>query len=694
MRRIVLPMTALLLWTSVACLAQSTAPGETDPRWSDWPNTDTVFKPAKYASLDEWKQRREWLRGQVRFAAGLDPEPPRTPLNAKIFGRIEGDGYTIEKAYFESMPGVLVCGNLYRPRNASAECPAVACPHGHWAKGRITHEERGSIPARCITLTKLGAVVFAYDMVGYNDSGKQLDHRAAGWSEPANALWGFSMLGLQTWNGIRVLDFLQSLPDVDPQRIGVTGASGGGTQTFILSAIDDRVSVSAPVNMISSTMQGGCVCENAPLLRIGTDNMDIGALLAPKPLLMVSATGDWTKLTPQVEFPMIRGVYELYGAADRVANVHVDAEHNYNKASREAMYRFFGKHLLGRPDADSLKEGDIQVYKDEDLLVFAKDAPPANMLTFEQVRQQWKEMCRKQVEAMKPDNAENAEKLGDFVRRSLGYMIGSRFSKAGEVIRKELASDTNQLWPCKECVYVRDGRSVRVTEVGSVAASFNQGHRVTIVVPAEGLAVLDGMKTLKIDEGTPALKLIRRRANLSDRVLVVEPFGFRKPATQPAPGRGATKFFTCFNRSDSAEAVYDIVTVLGMAMSDERTKWVNLVGFGKMGPLCLVARAMVPPDAAEENGVACMLDMNEIDDSEEGAYLKHLDIPGIERVGGLRAIAAAAATGPMWLFNTGDKFDATWAEKAGAAYIAHIGVARETPGFEKLSNAINKLSEW
>jgi len=693
MRRIAIMTAALLLWMTGLSQAQTVSSTETGPRWSDWPNTDTVFKPTAYASRADWEKRREWLRGQVRFAAGLDPEPPRTPLNAKIFGRIEGDGYTIEKAYFESMPGVLVCGNLYRPRNASGKRPAVACPHGHWAKGRITHEERGSIPARCITLAKLGAVVFAYDMVGYNDSGKQLDHRAAGWSEPANALWGFSMLGMQTWNGTRVIDFLQSLPDVDPRRIGVTGASGGGTQTFILSAIDDRVSVAAPVNMISSTMQGGCVCENAPLLRIGTDNMDIGALLAPKPLLMVSATGDWTKLTPQVEFPMIRGVYELYGAADRVANAHIEAEHNYNKASREAMYRFFGKHLLGRPDADSLKEGDIQVYKDEDLLVFAKDAPPANTLTFDQARQQWKDMCRQQIEAMKPDNAENAERLGDFVRRSLGYMVGTRLPKADEVIRKELASDTNQLWPCKECVYVRDGRPVRVTEVGSGLAAHGMGHRVTIVVPAEGLAALDGMKTLKIDEGPPALKLIRLRANLSDRVLVVEPFGLRKPATQPAPGRGATKFFTCFNRTDAAEAVYDILTALGMVAHEDRTRQVNLIGFGKMGPLCLIARAMVPEEAAREKNAACIADMNKFDEGADEAYLKQVDIPGIERIGGLRAISAAAATGPMYLFNTGGKFDGTWAQKAGEVHKASVRVEREVVGFEEISTAMNRLSE-
>lgn len=691
MRRIVLS-TTVLLWMAVACAAQSAARIDSDPRWTDWPHTDTLFEPTRYASLDEWKQRREWLRGQVRFAAGLDPEPPRTPLNPHIFGRIEHDDYTIEKVYFESMPGVLVCGNLYRPKNVSAKCPAVACPHGHWGKGRITHEERGSVPARCITLARLGAVVFAYDMVGYNDSAKQFTHKAPIWAEPAHALWGLSVLGLQTWNSIRVLDFLQSLPDVDPQRIGVTGASGGGTQTFIVSAIDDRVSAAAPVNMISSTMQGGCVCENTPLLRIGTNNMEIGALLAPKPLLMVSATGDWTKLTPQVEFPMIRGVYELFGAADRVVNAHIEAEHNYNKASREAMYRFFGKYLLGRADADSLKEGDIQVEKDEDMLVFAKDASPANMLTFEEFRQQWKNMCRKQIEAMRPESAESAQKLGAFVRRALGYMVGSRFPKTGEAIRKELSSSADQLWPCTECVYVRDNRPVRVTEVGSMMASDGRGHRVTVIVPAEGLAVLEGMKTANAGDGSQTLELIRRRANLSDRVLVVEPFGLRKPATQPAPGRGATKFFTCFNRTDAAEAVYDILTVLATVMNENRTRRVTLIGFGKMGPLCLVARAMIPDEPAVEKNVACILDMNQFEEGVDEAYLKQVDIPGIERIGGLRVILAAAATGPIWLFNTGDKFDGTWAQKAGEVHKASVRVEREAVGFEEISTAINKLS--
>ena len=176
------------------------------------------------------------------------------------------------------------------------------------------------------------------------DSGEQIDH---GYGGEREGLWGLSLMGLQLWNAIRSVDFLESLPDVDNNRIGCTGASGGGTQTFMLTAVDDRIKVSAPVNMISAHMQGGCLCENAPNLRLDTSNIEIGALMAPKPLLLVSATGDWTKDTPKVEYPAIRSIYAHFDAEDKVHEVQIDADHNYNKDSREAVYAWFGKWFSG-----------------------------------------------------------------------------------------------------------------------------------------------------------------------------------------------------------------------------------------------------------------------------------------------------------------------------------------------------------
>ena len=300
----------------------------------------------------EWTEKAAALRQQIRVANGLVPTHERTPLNAEIFGRIEREDYSVEKVHFEPFPGFFTTGNLYRPLGKSGPFPGIVSPHGHWGRGRLENIERGSIPGRCINFAKQGYVIFAYDMIGYNDSGKQIEHHYGGARE---GLWGLSAMGLQLQNSIGSIDFLESLPDVDNERIGCTGASGGGTQTFILTAVDERIKVSAPVNMISATMQGGCICENAPNLRLDVSNIEIGALMAPRPLLLVSATGDWTVKTPTVEYPAIRSVYAHFDAEDKVHQVQVDAEHNYNQESREAVYAWFAKWFLGAEDTSGLK---------------------------------------------------------------------------------------------------------------------------------------------------------------------------------------------------------------------------------------------------------------------------------------------------------------------------------------------------
>jgi len=193
-------------------------------------------------------------------------------------------------------------------------------------------------------------------------------------------------MGWQLWNSIRAVDFVTSLPDVDANRIGATGASGGGTQTFLLMAVDPRIQAAAPVNMISATMQGG-VCENVPNLRVGgnndTSNMVIGALMAPRPLLLVSATGDWTRNTPNEEYPAIRSIYSLLGAAESVQQQQVDEQHNYNKQSREAVYRFFGEKLLG--SQGPVQEKRFQVEQLGDLLALHGRQRPENAVTFDEL---------------------------------------------------------------------------------------------------------------------------------------------------------------------------------------------------------------------------------------------------------------------------------------------------------------------
>ncbi len=286
-----------------------------------------------YSDKAAWEERRQMLRREILKGMNLDPLPERTPLNAEIGPKRIKDGYSVENVAFESLPGFFVCGNLYRPLDDSQEHPGILCPHGHFdgdslgAYGRF----RPDMQFRCATLARMGAVVFSYSMFAWGgESIWQLDTTAVIEQPLTENIWKHHdtafALTLQTWNSIRALDFLQELPDVDPGRIAVTGASGGGTQTFLLAAVDDRVSVSVPVVMVSCHFFGGCNCESGLPIHESkdhfTNNAEIAAMVAPKPMLMVSDGDDWTKTEPDLEYPFIKWIYSFYGAEDNVEQVH------------------------------------------------------------------------------------------------------------------------------------------------------------------------------------------------------------------------------------------------------------------------------------------------------------------------------------------------------------------------------------
>jgi dienelactone hydrolase len=353
---------------------------------------DTYPAP-QFVSRAGWNIRAAHIRELVLASAGLLPMPERTPLNAQVFGDLTRSDYIVSKAYFESLPGFFVTGNVYRPIG-SGPFPAILSPHGHWAYGRLENSATASVPGRAINLARQGFVVFTYDMIGYNDSW-QLEHRSFGGQR--EKLWGLSMAGLQLWNGIRGLDFLESLPYVQRGRIGATGASGGGTQVFLLAAVDERVAVAAPVNMISLHMQGGCLCENQPGLRVDTNNVEIAATIAPRPLLMVSATGDWTSKTLEREYPAVRALYALQGAPDRVHAVRFEAPHNYNRESREAVYGWMARWLQNAPPGVRREESAFTPDPLPDLLVFHQRPVPQNAVSAAQLTANWIEAAKRQL---------------------------------------------------------------------------------------------------------------------------------------------------------------------------------------------------------------------------------------------------------------------------------------------------------
>src|SRR5688572_1835558 len=395
------------------------------------------FNLVPAASPEQWKQRSDLVRRTMLVALGLWPMPTPTPLNAVIHGRIDLGDYTVEKVYFESLPGFFVTGNLYRPMGRAGKLPAVLSPHGHFPGGRFQdsgdegvrreiaggaerYEDGGRsvMQSRCAHLARMGCVVFLYDKIGYGDSqqlSEELVHRFSrtrikyrqpperGFYSPAAESRLQNVMGLHTYNSIRAMDFLTSLPDVDPQRIAVTGASGGGTQTFMLCAVDPRPLVSVPVVIVSTTRQGGCTCENICGLRMGTNNLEFTALHAPKPLLLISAD-DATRTMPQRGFPELVQHYRALGAEANVEHAALlQYPHNFNYVSRAAMYEFVNRHLkLGL--SSPIVEQPYQRLSREKLTVWNAQHPaPRGGPEFEQRLLSWlAEDSDRQLSALAP----------------------------------------------------------------------------------------------------------------------------------------------------------------------------------------------------------------------------------------------------------------------------------------------------
>lgn len=422
------------------------------------------FTPPK--STADWAKRAERVRTQILVATGLWPMPEKTPLNPVIHGRIEFDDYTVEKVFFESVPGFFVTGNLYRPKGKPGKYPAVLSPHGHWPEGRFFDNKRireelvqgaerfaeggrSMLQSRGVQLARMGCVVFHYDMIGYADAAqipfeiahREFEHKVTPRPEMnTTENWGLwtaqaethlqNVMGLQTWNSIRALDFVLGLPDVDPERIGVTGESGGGTQTFMLCAIDHRPSVAFPAVMVSTGMQGGCTCENTALLRVNTGNVEIAALYAPKPLGMTAAD-DWTKEMPTKGFPELRQLYRTLGAPDMVAlKPLTHFRHNYNYVSRGVMYGWFNKHLkLGLPEP--IVEEDHKHLTAAEMTVWTDRYPkPASGPEFERTL-----LRRLADNASSKIRAERVslERYRKLVAPAVDVLIGRNLAEAGTV---------------------------------------------------------------------------------------------------------------------------------------------------------------------------------------------------------------------------------------------------------------------
>jgi dienelactone hydrolase len=646
--------------------------------------------PDPFPNRQQWDQRAEQLRQKVLLSAGLLPARERTALNARIFDLKEGQGFKVAKVYFESFPGFLATGNIYYPTIGKPPYPAILSPHGHWQYGRLQNGDTGSIPGRSIDFARQGYVVFAIDMVGFNDS-FQLPHDGAksraqlvadmplpyeprlfraDWFFPEAELYGFNLGGMQLWNGIRAIDFLTSLPEVDGNRIAVTGASGGATQTILLMAADPRVKVAAPVNIIGAEKQPGCGCENLPGLWIRTSTIELAATFAPRPLILISATRDpWTNSTPTRELPIFKRYYSLFGAQDKVENFHVDAEHNYNSQSRAAVYAFFRKHLNPpgpaiadpAPVAPGLKSlGDLRVFPDGILPKAAKAG--------RDIAGDWMKSSKDRLEKAFPTDPSGLARFQEQYAPPFREVLNvEQVNKAG--LKAELLESGPQgKWSAKK-------EKISWKSDSFILESLRPGNQPAGILLLTAPAILGPL--VSGSEGKPVFPWLGDALNNGNAVYRVRGYA---DGTVRIPEKlwESMSWPGSYNRSNELLGIQEIMAALAAIRAEFPSVPVTVVGIERTGLLAAFAAA------AQGGAGRVVIDLNGEDPGFDKTMVRLLPVGAVRCVGDLKT-AVLLAGAPVHFFNPGESFDPSWyreqASRSSVRISIHGAVSPLDPDF-------------
>lgn len=314
-----------------------------------------------YNDRANFEKRKAVLKKEVRERLQIDKYLAMRTGTAPILSKVRKyDGYTVQNFALETLPGLYVCGSIYTPKGKGKHA-LIICPNGHFGNGRYREDQQ----QRMATLARMGAICVDYDLFGWGESEWQVT--SAGHQSSISQI-------IQAMNGISILDFMITRKDVDTTRVGVNGGSGGGTQTVLLSVLDDRFTAACPVVSLSSHFDGGCPCESGMPVTLaggGTCNAELAALFAPKPMCVVSDGKDWTSRTPELEFPYLQKIYGFYDAADKVTNVHLPKEgHDFGPNKRNAVYDFFADAF--RLDKSKLDESKVTIEPFENMYSFGK----------------------------------------------------------------------------------------------------------------------------------------------------------------------------------------------------------------------------------------------------------------------------------------------------------------------------------
>ena len=684
---------ALLLLTGLCVISVSTcAADDTDHRVFDagqQPEDRRLAAPKDLngyfpfvvpQSKAEWEQRQSELKRRVMIATGLYPMPEKTPLNAVIHGKVQRDGFTVEKVYFESLPGHFVSGLLFRPAGkVTTKRPAVLSPHGHGGRqqdygadkmkaliesGAELHEKSGRFPklARCAQLARMGCVTFIFDMLGYVDSHQisyEVAHRYSAIRQEMEleGRWGFyspqaegrlhSILGLQTWNCVRGLDFLESLPDVDPKRMAVTGGSGGGTQTILLGAVDDRHIAGFPNGMVSTSMQGGCTCENCSLLRVGTGNVELAALFAPRPQSMTAAN-DWTKEMMTKGYPQLKQLYEMLGVPENVSCYEMlHFPHNYNAVTRREMYSWMNRHLKLGLD-EPIKELDWEPLTKQEYTVWNDEHPePPKGINYE--RKLLQQLNERDLQALSHHRPKGSTATQNYLTTALSAwstLIGRSLPKAEDVQR-------TKGWKEVRAGYLEFGDYLTLTTHGEQLPIISV-YPKSVEWNQEVVLWIDGRGKQGMFPNGQAHADLLRLIDAGYSVVGIDLFGQGEFTTNGEPleenptvssPRQFAGYTYCYNNTVFARRVHDILTVTAWVNGDEHSpKALHAFGVNGGGPLLAAARAIAGSEFAK-----AAIDTKGFRFGSLASW-KHADfLPGAVKYGDLPTLLSLSAPNMLWI---------------------------------------------
>lgn len=339
-------------------------------------------------TIEDWQKTRADLRDLLLKAWGGFPAEA-CPLGARHLGEFKRDGYRVEKIVFQTMPGVWMTANAYVPDGKPDQTfPAVLCVHGHWAGAK----QDPVVQSRCIGLAKLGFFVLCVDAFGAGERaiGKALGEYHGEMTGASLLLLGRPLSGIQVYENMRAVDYLQSRPEVDPDRLGVTGASGGGNQSMYAGAYDERFRCVVPTcsvgNYQAYLSAACCMCEVVPGILQRHEEGHVLGLAANRGLMVTSATQDAFQFSvdqARISISRAREIAALTSTEGPSAVKHtiIESPHHYNQPMREAMYGWMTRHLKGEGDGSPIPEPEIIPEEPESLRCFPGDSRPDDYIT-------------------------------------------------------------------------------------------------------------------------------------------------------------------------------------------------------------------------------------------------------------------------------------------------------------------------